>query len=319
MEYSICIRTLGTASEKYEKLIKSIKNLNIKPKEVIVVIPKGYKVPKIKVDNQRVVYSEKGMLLQRIIGYEEAKTEYVLLLDDDVEFEPNLVNELMIPIIEGKCSITFPIYKDLLLQGGIRSIISAVTLSSVPDKKNKNQFVKIMLSGGSRYNSNLNSSKKYLYSESASGMCVFARREALIKANLRNELWIDNVGYPLREDAALIYKSFLTNNKIIGVQGINITHLDGGSSENNRNLKAAYANTYNQILFWKRFVYSNSKNKVDKFKSNIAIRYWAAATFIYLTIKVILSRDIELYKKSVSGIKNGFRDIKNMREEIWQV
>ena len=319
MEYSICIRTLGTASEKYEKLIKSIKNLNIKPKEVIVVIPKGYKVPKIKVDNQRVVYSEKGMLLQRIIGYEEAKTEYVLLLDDDVEFEPNLVNELMIPIIEGKCSITFPIYKDLLLQGGIRSIISAVTLSSVPDKKNKNQFVKIMLSGGSRYNSNLNSSKKYLYSESASGMCVFARREALIKANLRDELWIDNVGYPLREDAALIYKSFLTNNKIIGVQGINITHLDGGSSENNRNLKAAYANTYNQILFWKRFVYSNSKNKVDKFKSNIAIRYWAAATFIYLTIKVILSRDIELYKKSVSGIKNGFRDIKNMREEIWQV
>ncbi|CUO64868.1 hypothetical protein [Clostridium disporicum] len=319
MEYSICIRTLGTAGEKYEKLIKSIGNLNIKPKEVIVVIPKGYEIPNIKADNQRIVYSEKGMLLQRIVGYEEAKTEYVLLLDDDIEFEANLIDELNLPIIEGKCSITFPIYKDLLLQGGIRSFISAATLSSVPDKKNKNQFVKIMLSGGSRYNSNLDSSKKYLYSESAPGMCVFARREALIKANLRDELWVDNVGYPLREDAALIYKSFLTNNKIIGVQGINITHLDGGSSENNRNLKAAYANTYNQILFWKRFVYSNSKNKVNKFKSNIAIRYWAVATFIYLTIKVILSRDIELYKKSVSGIKNGFRDIKNKQEEIWQV
>lgn len=319
MEYSICIRTLGTAGEKYEKLIKSIKNLNINPKEVIVVIPKGYKVPNIKIDNQRVVYSEKGMLLQRIIGYEEAKTEYVLLLDDDVEFESNLVNELMIPIIEGKSSITFPIYKDLLLQGGIRSLISATTLSSIPDKKNKNQFVKIMLSGGSRYNSNLDNSEKYLYSESAPGMCVFARREALIKANLRDELWIDNVGYALRDDTILIYKTFLNNNKVIGIQGIDITHLDGGSSQNNRNLKAAYANTYNQILFWKRFVYSNSKNKVNKFKANIAIRYWAVATFIYLTIKVILSRDIELYKKSVSGIKNGFRDIKNRQEEIWQV
>lgn len=319
MEYSICIRTLGTTGEKYEKLIKSIKNLNIKPKEVIVVIPNGYKVPNIKADNQRVIYSEKGMLLQRIIGYEEAKTEYVLLLDDDVEFGANLVNELMLPIIEGKCNITFPIYKDLLLQGGIRSFISAATLSSVPDKKSKNQFVKIILSGGSRYNSNLDDSAKYLYSESAPGMCVFAKREALIKANLRDELWIDNVGYALRDDTILIYKTFLNNNKIMGIQGIDIIHLDGGSSENNRNLKAAYANTYNQILFWKRFVYSNSKNKVDRFKSSISIRYWAVTTFIYLTIKVILSRDIELYKKSVSGIKNGFRDIRNRQEEIWQV
>ena len=150
-------------------------------------------------------------------------------------------------------------------------------------------------------------------------MCVFAKREALIKANLRDELWIDNVGYALRDDTILIYKTFLNNNKIMGIQGIDIIHLDGGSSENNRNLKAAYANTYNQILFWKRFVYSNSKNKVDRFKSSISIRYWAVTTFIYLTIKVILSRDIELYKKSVSGIKNGFRDIRNRQEEIWQV
>ena len=319
MEYSICIRTLGTAGEKYEKLIKSIKKLNIKPKEVIIVIPKGYELPNIKVDNQRVIYSKKGMLLQRIIGYEEAKTEYVLLLDDDVEFEGNLVNELMAPIVEEKCNVTFPIYKDLLLQGGIRGFISATTLSSIPDNKNKKYFVKIMLSGGYRYNNNLDNSKKHLYSESAPGMCVFAKREVLINSKLRDELWIDNVGYPLREDATLIYKAFLNNNKVIGVQGINIIHLDGGSNENNRNLKAAYANTYNQILFWNRFVYSNSKGKIDRFKANISIRYWAFATFIYLTIKVILNGDIELYKKSISGIKNGFKDIKDIQEEIWQV
>ena len=59
MEYSICIRTLGTAGEKYERLIKSINNLNIKPKEVIVVIPKGYNLLHIKAMNQRVVYSDK--------------------------------------------------------------------------------------------------------------------------------------------------------------------------------------------------------------------------------------------------------------------
>lgn len=319
MNYSICIRTLGTAGEKYERLIRSISDLNIKPKEVIVVIPKGYEIPNIKADNQRIVYSEKGMMLQRIVGYEEAKTEYVLLLDDDVEFKSNLVEELIIPIKEGKCNVTFPVYKGLLLQDGLRRFISAATLSSVPNKRDKNQFVKMMLSGGFRYNSNLEKSQKYLYSESAPGMCVLAKRESLINADLRDELWIDNVGYALRDDTILIYKMFLNNNKIIGIQGIDITHLDGGSSENNRNLKAAYANTYNQILFWKRFIYSNRKNKIDKIKSNIAIRYWAFATFIYLTIKLIIVRDIDLYKKSVSGIINGFKDIRYKQEEIWLV
>ncbi|MDU2673327.1 MAG: hypothetical protein E7C49_15075 [Clostridium sp.] len=317
MEYSICIRTLGTAVEKYERLINSINKLNIKPKEVIVVIPKGYTLPDIIAINQRVVYSDKGMLLQRIVGYEEARTEYVLLLDDDIEFEANLVEELSLPIVEEKCNLTFPIYKELLLQGGIRSVISAMTLSSIPNRRDKNQFVKIMFSGGSRYNSNLDNSEKYLYSESAPGMCVFAKRDSLIKLNLRDELWIDNVGYPLREDAALIYKAYLNENKIIGVQGINITHLDGGSSEDNRNLKAAYANGYNQILFWKRFIYSNSKNKINKLKANIAIRYWAVATVIYLSIRAIINRDFELYKKALEGIRNGFRDLRVRQEEIW--
>lgn len=317
MEYSICIRTLGTAVEKYERLINSINKLNIKPKEVIVVIPKGYTLPDIIAINQRVVYSDKGMLLQRIVGYEEARTEYVLLLDDDIEFEANLVEELSLPIVEEKCNLTFPIYKELLLQGGIRSVISAMTLSSIPNRRDKNQFVKIMFSGGSRYNSNLDNSEKYLYSESAPGMCVFAKRDSLIKLNLRDELWIDNVGYPLREDAALIYKAYLNENKIIGVQGINITHLDRGSSEDNRNLKAAYANGYNQILFWKRFIYSNSKNKINKLKANIAIRYWAVATVIYLSIRAIINRDFELYKKALEGIRNGFRDLRVRQEEIW--
>ena len=317
MEYSICIRTLGTAVEKYERLIDSINKLNIKPKEVIVVIPKGYTLPDIIAINQRVVYTDKGMLLQRIVGYEEARTEYVLLLDDDIEFEANLVEELSLPIVEEKCNLTFPIYKELLLQGGISSVISAVTLSSIPNRRDKNQFIKIMFSGGSRYNSNLDNSEKYLYSESAPGMCIFAKRNSLIKLNLRDELWIDNVGYPLREDAALIYKAYLNGNKIIGVQGINITHLDGGSSEDNRNLKAAYANGYNQILFWKRFIYSNSKNKINKLKANIAIRYWAVATVIYLSIRAIINRDFELYKKALEGIRNGFRDLRVRQEEIW--
>ncbi|MGL4570225.1 MAG: glycosyltransferase [Clostridium sp.] len=322
MRYSICIRTLGTAGEKFEKLINSIKGLNTKPEEIIIVIPKGYILPQINMENTRIIYSEKGMLLQRIIGYEEANTEFILLLDDDVQFDKNLVDELMKPIEEGRCKVSFPIYKDLLLQGGIRRVISAITLSSIPNKKDKETFVKIMDSGGFTYNCNLSESEKYLYSESAPGMCVFAERKALLDVNLREDLWIDRTEYPLREDAVLIYKLHLNNNKVIGVQDINIVHLDGGGEEHGRNLKAAYSNGYNQILFWKRFIYTNKKGMFNKFKSKLTIRYWAASTIIYLSLRYLINKDKDLLRESIYGINNGFKSLKKRRmgeEKIWQL
>ena len=38
IEYSVTIRTLGTAEEKYKRLMKSIDKLEPQPKEVIIVI-----------------------------------------------------------------------------------------------------------------------------------------------------------------------------------------------------------------------------------------------------------------------------------------
>ena len=310
MEYSICIRTLGTAGEKYIRLLDSIKNLNIQPKEVIVVIPKQYDLPVHRIGTEKFIRSEKGMLVQRIIGYEEATSKYVLLLDDDVEFESDLIEKLSKPILENKCKITFPIYKELLPVEGIRSLIGAATLSAVPRINDNNEFIKILPSGGYSYNKNI-IDKEYMYSQSAPGMCVFAETDILKRINLRDEVWVEKPGYALRDDAILIYKAFLNKYKSIGITGININHLDAGSSENNRNIKAAYANVFNHILFWKRFIYSNSKNRLNKFISILAIIWWAVSTIGYLVVKLIVSRDIELFKVSTKGIREGFKYIRS--------
>ena len=68
MEYSIVIRTVGKAGEKYQKLLDSIKKLNVQPAEVLVVLPKGYEKPKERLGDEKFVYSEKGMVQQRIGG-----------------------------------------------------------------------------------------------------------------------------------------------------------------------------------------------------------------------------------------------------------
>ena len=310
MEYSICIRTLNASGEKFEKLISSIKKQFIKPKEVIVVVPEFYVGKSIDIENIRIIRSKKGMLQQRIVGIESATTKFILLLDDDLEFDEKLVSELYCGINKNKCDITFPIYKDLLFGKGIRRVVSAITLSSVPVSSKKAEFVKFMSSGGFKYNSDLENSFKYLKSESAPGMCIFAKREKLLKLNLRDELWIDGTEYPLKEDAILAYKAHLNDLKLVGVQGVEIEHLDGGGNEKDRNLKAAYAFTYNHILFWKRFIYGYKKTFFGRVKSKIAIRYWQVSTLTYMNLSALVHKNKKLLANQKRGMKDGFKFIK---------
>ena len=41
-DYSVTIRTLGTAEDKYQRTLDSIATQSIQPKEVIIVLANGY-------------------------------------------------------------------------------------------------------------------------------------------------------------------------------------------------------------------------------------------------------------------------------------
>lgn len=307
MEYSICIRTLGHGGEKYKKLIESIKKLSIQPKEVIIAIPKGYEVQEENTIEAKIIYSEKGMLLQRIIGYEKAESKYVLLLDDDVEFEEALVEKLSKPILQGKGKLSFPIYKDLLPEKGVKGAIGALTLSAIPSFNKEEKYVKILPSGGYMYNRNYEPTRKWLESESGPGMCIFAERQALLNINLREELWVETPGYALREDALLIYKAFLKGYNTTAVDGISIGHLDVGSREENRNVKAAYSTTLNHLIFWYRFIYKERKTFGKKLLASVALGYWIISMSGYFIIKLLFKRDISSFKASFKGIYSGLK------------
>ena len=60
MGYSIVIRTLGKAGEKYQTMLQCIDKLNDKPDEVLVVIPQGYDLPNERLGYEKFVRSEKG-------------------------------------------------------------------------------------------------------------------------------------------------------------------------------------------------------------------------------------------------------------------
>ena len=304
MKYSICIRTLGTSGEKYIKLIESIKNLKTKPAEIIIVIPNGYNPPDYKIGTEKVVYCEKGMLEQRIVGYEKANYEYVLLLDDDLEFNENLVDELYKPIEKNIADITFPVYKDLLPKSGIRKIIPTITLSSIP-KKSNDTYIKMLYSGGYSYNNNLEYSNKFLKAESGPGMCIFGKKSAFIDIDLRKEKWCEIPRYALREDTVLTYKAHIYGYKIIAIKDIDITHLDAGSSDKNRKKDALYALSFNQLIMWYRLIYKYRKSKII---SILSIVYWIISNTILLIIMNITKMELTI-NTYLKGIRDSIKYI----------
>ena len=45
MEYSVAIRTLGKAGDKYRRLLESINAQSCKPAKIVVYIADGYEIP----------------------------------------------------------------------------------------------------------------------------------------------------------------------------------------------------------------------------------------------------------------------------------
>lgn len=301
IEYSIAIRTLGYGGDKYKRLLDSIKKLNNKPKEVLIVIADGYKKPNERLGYEKFIYSQKGMLEQRIIGIEEAKSKYVLLLDDDISFEENLINKLYETIKNKGADIVFPIYRELLPESGIKSIVSCATSSAVP-RKEDDFYIKFIRSGGYSYPTEIN--KLELESQSAPGMCLFGKTEVLKNLNLREEVWVTIPEYELRDDAVLIYKAYINGYKIFGRADVIINHLDNASDDKSRRNKSLYALGYSQIKFWNKYIYNLRKNRI---LSLVSITYWIFINLLFLVLTSIKKGSLDDVKFFIRGIIEGIK------------
>lgn len=109
--YSVAIRTLGTAGSKYARLLDSIAKQSIRPQEVIVVLPHGYPLPAERQGWERFVFSPKGMVSQRVAGFDACQSDYILALDDDVEFDTDFVEQLFGTIPRTGAQLAPPIIK----------------------------------------------------------------------------------------------------------------------------------------------------------------------------------------------------------------
>ena len=111
ISYSVAIRTLGNTGEKYLRLLQSIKSQTIQPEEIIVAIPDGYELD-YQLGNERIIRCPKGMTHQRVASMYASKSKYTLVCDDDLEFGPTMVEELISYMTENNLNCCLPMSRE---------------------------------------------------------------------------------------------------------------------------------------------------------------------------------------------------------------
>lgn len=311
--YSVVIRTLGNTGEKYLTLLHAIDNQTVKPHEIIVAIPDGYSLDHM-LGNERVIRSGKGMVTQRGAGINAATSDYLLVLDDDLDFPPdfaekmhrhlqanNLDCTLSFPTIGG-CdsppSLTVSRWKSLIAKA--KQIRGAFTGQVFYSHRRTEWFDVITSTAGHR--TYINCADKLC--QAGAGGCCFIKKSAAKAIEFDKEIWLDHgrlSSYASYEDAVFYYKLFLHGGRIAYTPDTNYTHLDAAAgrpakSKLDSKRIRLYTIARNRTLFWLLHIWPSRRNIKTLFGGiyaltnytlynlviNIHPKYWPAIAALFL-------------------------------------
>lgn len=300
MEYTVVIRTLGKAGEKYQKMLDSLKLQTISPKEIIVYIAEGYEIPKETIGIEQYVYVKKGMVAQRALPYNEVKTDYVLFLDDDVYLPSNGVERLYNALIEHNANVISPDVFPNAERSFLSSLMMAISGRMVARRDDGKWGYKVMRNSGYSYNKN---PRQSVYrSQTNAGPCFFCSKKDFLSINFQDELWMDNLIYALGDDQVMFYKMHISGLKVLTIYDSGIVHLDAGSTMQTMDKKRSmiYSDFWFKTVFWHRFIYKPEKNLI--------LRLYA---FVCLTYALLFTLMISLFKLEFDILKIKWKSIRS--------
>lgn len=301
IDYSVIIRTTGKAGEKYTKLLQSIARLEPQPREVIVVLPDGYDLPKERLGWEAFYHCPKGMVIQRLYGIAQCKTPYALISDDDIAFEFDFVQKLHEPIAPGEYGISAGPLPEFFPAKGLPTIMSVLTGASGPAVFHKNRYNTVWHTTGYSFNRNLMPGKWY-ETQSAAWTCFYADVEKLRSIRFEDELWLDKNGYSAHDDTAMFYKAWLRGIKSVVVADAPYLHLDAKTSTRGNMEKAMYATGFNDVVFWHRYLSGSSLP--ERIWSRLCISYRFQTQWLYNRLNQLRGR---MTREEISAFEAGIR------------
>lgn len=320
MEYSVVIRTLGTAGEKYQQTLNSIASQTIQAKEVIVVLPFGYNLPPERLGYEKFIFSPKGMVSQRVVGFNSCTTKLILALDDDVYFEPTFIEEMVKTLQTTDADFVSPIVRDLpvltdsaIPKTNIKKKILNIKnwLIGVSYKKSlKNNFIIVINnSGGFTVNTNIQPNIQY-YNQSGHGTCLFGKTQKIKEIHFEDELWLEDTKYALPDDMVMFYKLYLYGNKNVMNPNVKFIHLDAGSTliNEDRKINNILASARNGYIFWYKFVY---QIRGKKLVTILAMTRRIFFTCFFSFLKGVIKFDFKYFKTYIKAYINGYKYVKS--------
>lgn len=310
MNYTVVIRTLGTAGEYYQRTLNSLLEQTIKPQAIIIYIAEGYPIPKETIGIERYVYVKKGMVAQRALDYNEVNTEFILFLDDDVNLPSNGVETLYNELQEHQAQVISPCVFYNHKVSWKSKIVQTVMGKEVARLWSNRWAYKVLRTGGFSYNNN--PIKSVYESTSNAGPCFFCKKEDFLKIHFEEDLWLDEAPYALPEDQVMYYKMHLCGLKVLTSFDSGIIHLDAGStmqSSNDKILKVIYSEYRNKIIFWYKYIYKHETNMFLKFWCIGCLGYMLIVQYFLSILKLLKGKKDEV-KAFRKGVKDGMEYIK---------
>lgn len=308
-EYSIAIRTIGKAGEKYKKLLNSINASKHRPQKVVVVLPEGYELPEDRLGYEEFVYCPKSMIGQRLEALKYIDSEYTLFLDDDISFDPDFVDKLLQPLEEGEfdCS-TGPLFS-FFPASTAGKIAGTLTASVSVSFFRRDMYVKILRSGGWSYHTFNTDEKRYYPTESFAWTCFMIRTQCFRDIDMEDEIpWLEKHGYAMGDDRVMAYKLIKRGYKACIVSNALYAHNDAKTSTSAQemvNTKPSFCMGFFHVVFWQRFIQDLEYGSIKRLINSVCFHYWRITMRGYHWLKSVNPTHRPYRKAFTNGVKDG--------------
>lgn len=251
------------------------------------------------------------MTAQRLLPYDEINSDYILMLDDDIDLQPDSIEKLITTAdIHHTDLLGVDTFHNHKLPLPLK-IKAAITNLVFPHFSQEWAF-KISNNGSFSYIHNPQNS--FYPSQSCAGNIMLWRKSSYKKLLLEDEKWMDSLPYAYSDDMVESYKVFKNDMKLGIVYNCGVKHSDcKSSSAPYRKCRDFIKNrTIAQFTIWWRTCFNpGNSNSLKKILASISFSLkmlWLFLLFLFLSIAKLNFSYISNFLK---GISEGWKFVRS--------
>jgi GT2 family glycosyltransferase len=257
------------------------------------------------------------MMRQRVLRYDEIDSPLIMLLDDDVELEPDSAEKMIEALAKNNldclAAVTFRNYKISVA----KKFYIALTNMIFP---HWSDIWSVIIHSNGSFSYNNHPVKDVYLSQSASGPAALWRKQVFLNLRLEDELWLDNLRFAFGEDVLMFNKLYKNGFRLGAHYSCGIRHLNAQSSSRafKGNKQRFHTRSMASFLIWYRTCYNLDSlpwwRKVWAVISYVIKFLWLF--FIHVGSSVHF-RSFKVVSNYVLGVIDGLKMIKT--EEFKQI